>query len=87
MYKYVNTLTDSKPFIAYFKKHLDTTSPWRPGPSENIVILKEDISDKGVDDPAKVSAIGPVEQTTIQAKASLAKQIEDGNAAKPKKTT
>lgn len=77
MYKFVHSLTNSTPWINHFKKQATSTSPWHPSATQNVIILPEEITDKGINDPSKINSIAPIEQTTEQAKAALAKEIDE----------
>jgi hypothetical protein len=75
MYKFVATLTDSAPWIAHFKKQAGETIQWKTRPSNSVIILPEDISDKGVEDPTKIQTVTPIEQISKQAEATLTHEI------------
>ena len=78
MYKFVNTLTDSQPWIQHFTHRADTTTAWQPTPESSVVILRKNISKQGVQDPGKrLEVVLPVEQIKEQAKAGLAKEIKE----------
>lgn len=81
MYKFVNTLTDSKPWTEYFKKQTTRTSQWHANPTHSVIILKEDIKGEGVDDAKKVQVVSEVAQTTKQASAILTKRLQEENIA------
>ena len=78
MYKIVDTLTDSKPWIEHFARRADTTTAWQPNPETSVVILKKKIADQGVDDPGNnIDAVIPVEQVKEQAKAGFIKELRE----------
>jgi hypothetical protein len=84
MYKFVNTLTDSTPWINHFKKQANSTSVWRATPDKNVGVLKEDVSREGVEDPTKLQTVNPIEQVSDQAKASLEKEVAEETLSQPK---
>jgi hypothetical protein len=86
MYKFVNTLTDSTPWIQHFKKQSEKTSHWKARPENTVIILPEEIKHSGVYDPTKLNTITPVEQISKQAEAALVKEVlEESEGVKQKK--
>ena len=75
MYRFVNTLNDSRPWIEYFRKQAESTSRWQSDPVHSVVVLKSDLKKQGVEDVKKIEVVSEVDQTSKQAIANLTKQI------------
>lgn len=87
MYKFVSTLTDTKPWIDHFKQIADTATPWKPTPEQKVVVLKKTIKNEGVEQNKKVDILVPVEQVSEQAKAELVKDLTEYSQTRKRKNT
>ena len=75
MYRFVNTLNDSKPWIDYFRKQSEATSRWQSDPVHSVVVLKSDLKKQGVEDVKKIEVVSDIQQTSKQAAADLTKRL------------
>jgi hypothetical protein len=80
MYKFVNTLTDSGPWIDHFKKQAEKTSHWKSKPENTVIILPDTIKNTGVYDATKLQTVTPIEQVSKQAEATLIKEVKEENS-------
>ena len=76
MFKFVDTLTDPKPWIKHFESQADATTSWKPGKLDSVVILQSEAREQGIDGPDKVQTISPIEQATSQAESGLIKDLQ-----------
>lgn len=82
MYKFARTLTDPDPWIKHFSRIAESTTSWQPTPENSVVILKDYIKGKGVEDTAnnKIALVNPIEQFREQAASNLARDIRENNS-------
>lgn len=85
MFKFVDTLTDPQPWIKHFTAQADSTTGWKPGKTDSVIILQSDVKKQGIEGPVKVQSVSPIEQATSQAESSLIKDIQSEESASKKR--